>query len=71
MRATLYTNLKPKMKIKNRSEIPKTNRYTKKKKHTIISNEKKSQRVKNTLKKIAEIIKKKPKIVYHRLKYDP
>ena len=48
MRATLYTNLKPKMKVKNRSEQTKKPRHTKETKkkqkpkspsHKITSNE--------------------------------
>ena len=39
MKATLYTNLKPKMKVKNRSEVPKPNRFSKNLVHTIKSNE--------------------------------
>ena len=60
MKATLYTNLKPKLKIKNRSEVPKktdTSRVTNIQSYPM----KKPQKDKNTLKTVTQIIKKKNK----------
>ena len=64
--ATLFTNLKPQMKFKNRSEVQKPSPPNKKKPTHNKTEYKHPQVDENTLNKTMEIKKKKQKIVYHR-----